>query len=79
MTSTTRQYSPGSLVRARDRDWVVIPSDDPSVALLRPIDGMDEEAVGILLDLERDALSPSEYPPPDPALAGEFVGATIVR
>jgi len=35
MTITT----PGALVRYRERDWGVLPSDDPNRVLLRPIGG----------------------------------------
>jgi hypothetical protein len=31
--------SPGSIVRFRNRDWVVLPSDDAQILLLRPLTG----------------------------------------
>lgn len=30
---------PGSLIRYREREWVVLPADDPNLVLLRPIGG----------------------------------------
>ena len=85
-TATRRQafdlnidFSPGALVRARGRDWVVLPPEEPNTALLRPVDGPDAEAVGIYLPLEPDAVAPSEYAPPDPERAGDFAGALLLR
>lgn len=45
------QYRPGALVRVRDRDWVVQPSPDPELVLLKPLDGTDDEITGIYLPL----------------------------
>jgi hypothetical protein len=35
----TGTYSPGALVRARGRDWVVMTPDEADVIRLRPVDG----------------------------------------
>lgn len=77
--TTKSTYTPGALVRARDRDWVVIPSEDDDVILLRPVDGSDSDAVGLLAALEPDAVSHTRYPLPDPATAGDFTGALLLR
>ena len=45
MTITT---IPGALVRYREREWIVLPSDDPGVILLRPIDGSGREVCGVV-------------------------------
>jgi superfamily II DNA or RNA helicase len=45
-------FSPGCLVRVRERDWVVQPSDDADLLLLKPLGGTDEEVVGIYLPLD---------------------------
>lgn len=72
-------YLPGALVRARSRDWVVLPADEADVVRIRPVDGSDEDTVGVFLPLERDAITPSQYPTPDPAGAGDFTGALLLR
>ena len=79
MVSAARYYQPGSLVRARGRDWVVIPSDVDQLVRLRPVDGVDEDEVGLFLPLERDAIKPSDYPPPDPESAGDFTSALLLQ
>lgn len=79
MTTTIGSFQPGALVRARERDWVVIPSEEDGVVRLRPVDGADQDAIGVFLPLERDAINPSQYPLPDPASAGDFTGALLLR
>lgn len=73
------EFLPGALVRARGRDWVVLPPEEPDVVRLRPVDGSEAESVGIYLPLEPEALNSSEYQPPDPELAGDFTGALLLR
>jgi len=47
MTITT----PSALVRYRERNWVVLPSDDPNLILLRPIGGSGREVCGVVKPL----------------------------
>ena len=79
--TTTAEYRwlPGQLARARNRDWVVLPQEEADIVRLRPIDGTEAEATGIYLPLEPDALTPTQYQPPDPELAGDFSGALLLR
>lgn len=75
----TSTHSPGALVRARGRDWVVMPADEQDVLLLRPVDGTDEDAVGIYLPIEGNAVDQAHYPAPDPEAAGDFAGGLLLR
>ena len=43
---------PGKLVSLRGRDWVVLPSSDPDLLVVKPLGGSDEETTGIYLPLE---------------------------
>ena len=43
---------PGKLVSLRDCDWVVLPSDNPDLLIVRPLGGSDEETTGIYLPLQ---------------------------
>ena len=73
------EHVPGALVRARGRDWVVLPPEEQDVVHLRPVDGSETESVGIYLPLEPESVKPSEYQPPKPDLAGDFTGALLLR
>jgi superfamily II DNA or RNA helicase len=75
----TRTYSPGALVSARGRDWIVLPPEEPGVVRLRPVDGLDHDVIGVFLQLEEDSLAPSSYAPPDPSGPGDFTGALLLR
>ena len=63
------EWRPGSLVKVRERDWIILPQDEPDVIRLRPIDGDDAAGIGIHLHLEPDALSEATYAFPDPSRA----------
>jgi hypothetical protein len=39
--------NPGSIVRCRNRDWVLLPSDHEEVYLLRPLTGATDEIVAV--------------------------------
>ena len=41
------EESIGSIVRCRNREWVVVPSPDENVSLLRPLTGSEKELCGI--------------------------------
>lgn len=45
-------FSPGALVRARNREWVVLPESDGELLVLRPLGGTDREIAGVLTALE---------------------------
>ena len=40
--------TPGALVRYREREWVILSSDDPNLVLLRPIGGSAREVCGVV-------------------------------
>ena len=64
----------GTIVRARSREWVVLPPDDPGVIRLRPLAGSEAEVAGIarsLVDLGLETVAPSTFPLPSPDGAGD--------
>ncbi len=69
----------GSLVRCREREWVVLPSPDPDLLLLRPLGGALAETCGIFLPVEGDQVSAASFPPPDPASLGDFEAGALLR
>jgi superfamily II DNA or RNA helicase len=70
-------FAVGSLVRARGRDWVVLPDSDPDLLVVRPLGGADSEVAGILTGLEE--VSQATFPPPLPDDAGDAVSAGLLR
>ncbi len=74
----TNVPTPGTLVRCRGREWVVLPSQDKDIVLLRPIGGSETETCGIYLPLEAQP-EPATFPPPNPDAPGDHVSASLLR
>ena len=77
---------PGSVVRCRERDWVLMPGCDQSVFLLRPLAGGDEDIVGILKDhsnligyeLSTERVEASSFPLPEPHHVADAESARLL-
>src|SRR5437588_1082129 len=69
----------GSLVHVRERDWVVLPSDDPDIIRLRPLSGSEEEVCGIHKALEDSDIQQASFPEPRPESAGDFIAGKLLR
>lgn len=61
-------YQIGSLVQFRDRPWVVLPSHDQELILLKPLGGTDEEITGIYLPIMSEGEEIQSYTFPVPSL-----------
>ncbi|MEW8025276.1 MAG: SNF2-related protein [Candidatus Thiodiazotropha sp.] len=74
-------YSPGTLVTLRERDWVVMPSSDPELLLLKPLGGSEEETTGIFLPLEIQDDQPrlASFPLPEPDDLGDITTARLLH
>lgn len=70
-------YAPGALVTARGRDWVVQPGSSPEFLLLKPLGGRDEEATGLLTELE--PVGDATFGPPEPQRVGDARSAGLLR
>src|SRR4029434_7336188 len=67
----------GSLVRARGREWVVLPESDDAMILLRPLGGTEDEVTGIYLPLE--PVEPARFDLPDPTEVGDHRSCRLLR
>lgn len=74
------RFQPGALVNVRNRDWVVMPSNDEDLVLIKPLGGSDEEVTGIYLPLEfeGDEIKSAEFPIPTIENIGAFERAKIL-
>lgn len=71
----------GSIVKCRNREWVVVPSDNEAVTLLRPLTGSEKEQCGIsrlLMEKGLDRIEPARFPPPKPEHSGDAVGVSLL-
>lgn len=65
-------FSPGSLIHARGRDWVVEPDSSPDFLHLRPLAGAADESAWIVTALEREAPVTAKFPLPNPERRGNW-------
>jgi nucleotide-binding universal stress UspA family protein len=57
-------FSPGDLVRARGREWVVLPSPGEGLLKVRPLSGTDDDAQVLAPSLETSPVRPASFDPP---------------
>jgi superfamily II DNA or RNA helicase len=79
MPDDAPRFSAGSLVRARGREWIVLPGGDAETLRLRPLAGAPEDEALIHLPLELDPVVPARFAPPDPADLSGQDGALLLR
>ena len=70
-------FAVGSLVRARGREWVVLPESAGDLLVLRPLGGADDEVTGIYRPLE--AVEPAQFSLPDPDAPGDYRSSRLLR
>lgn len=70
-------FAVGSLVRARGREWVVLPESENDLLVMRPLGGTDEEIAGIYLPLE--TVEPASFALPDPTQIGDHRSCRLLR
>lgn len=58
-------FSPGDLVEARGREWIVLPSADEALLRLRPLSGREDDAQLLRPALERRPVRPARFDLPD--------------
>lgn len=68
---------PGTLVRARGREWVVLPESNDELLMVRPVGGLDEEIVGILPVVEH--VESAAFPLPSREDVGDFSSGRLLR
>jgi len=64
--------NPGSIVRCRNRDWVLLPSEQTDVHLLRPLTGATDEVVAVHAGMSKlisgtlpeERVRSATFPPP---------------
>lgn len=72
-------YPVGSIVRFRERDWIVQAKDEAELIHLRPLQGSEIESCGVYLPLEVDNLHSAEFTLPSPEHPGDFIEGQLLR
>ena len=75
--SPTALSESGTLVRARGREWVVLPDSTDELLMLRPVGGLDEEITGILPAVE--PVESATFRLPSREDLGDFTSGRLLR
>ncbi|MCX7664795.1 MAG: DEAD/DEAH box helicase, partial [Gemmataceae bacterium] len=71
------QFAVGSLIKARGREWIVLPESTEEQILARPLGGTEEEIAGFLPELEN--IQPAQFQLPSPNQAGDYLSCRLLR
>jgi superfamily II DNA or RNA helicase len=77
MTDTLNP-TPGSIVSCRDRQWVVLPSENQDIIRLRPLSGNEEEIAGIYRRLNAEQVEAASFPLPNPKGVKDHTAALLL-
>ncbi|MBI3726267.1 DEAD/DEAH box helicase [bacterium] len=72
-------YSPGSLIRARGREWIVLTGSDTETLKVRPVSGSEEDQTLIHVALEAEPVTEASFPKPDPRQKAGHDAALLLR
>src|SRR5262249_10708145 len=72
-------YSPGSLVSARGREWIVLTGGDAETLRVRPVSGSEEDGTLIHLALEPEPVRPARFPQPAVTRRASHDAALLLR
>ena len=75
--SPTALSESGTLVRARGREWVVLPDSTDELLMLRPVGGLDEETTGVLPVVE--PVESATFRLPSREDLGDFTSGRLLR
>jgi superfamily II DNA or RNA helicase len=80
--NTQIDFAPGSLVSLYDRPWIVLPpQNNPKLLRLKPLEGKEEEIIGLYLPLfapKIHLLQKYKFPPPKPQDLGDWNAAQLL-
>ena len=78
MAEAVRHFAPGTLVRARRREWMVLPGSGGDLLRLRPLSGSEDDTAVLHLGLEPDVV-PATFPWPTSAQEGSQRDAVLLH
>jgi len=62
--SDLARWMPGSIIKARGREWIVLTGSTDQIIRVRPISGTEDDQTHIHLGLETEPVTAATFPPP---------------
>jgi superfamily II DNA or RNA helicase len=77
---TITDFKPGKLVTFREREWIVLPSPDEELLILKPMGGSDDEITGVYLPMQApgDTIKEAIFPAPTQNDIDDFASAKLL-
>ena len=75
----TTEFPPGSLIRARGREWMVLSSFNFETLKVRPLSGSEADQTLIHIPLETEPVALAQFPPPHSAQSAGHEAALLLR
>ncbi|MBF0651508.1 DEAD/DEAH box helicase [Dysgonomonas sp. GY75] len=74
------RYTPGNLIQYRNREWMVLPSNEDRILLIKPLGGSDEEITGVFMPLaiDTEVIEKASFKAPTPRQIGNFETAKLL-
>ncbi len=73
------KFMPGSLIKIRDREWVIENCDIEGCLALRPIGGTTSDVQIIMPEIENTKIEGATFPLPDTSHPGSYSSAKLLR
>jgi superfamily II DNA or RNA helicase len=75
------RFPPGTLVRARGREWIVLPGSSTAFLRLRPLSGSEADVTVLspALEAAHEPVGPASFPPPRPQQVASHEAALLLR
>lgn len=76
---TALQYPPGTLIKARGREWMVLSSFNEDTIRVRPLSGSESDQTLIHLPVEIEEITPAQFPFPREQQTSSHETAMLLR
>ena len=77
--SESQEFAPGSIVSARDREWVVLPQSNAEVLHLRPLGSGEDQPTVLIPELEQTPVKSATFPLPEKKHLGVQSAGLLLR
>ncbi len=74
-----QHFTPGNIIRARGREWIVLNHSNEQILRIRPVSGSEMDATLIYVPLEKEAIQMATFSSPEAWQMGGHESAVLLR